>query len=29
MEIAAFVLFGSVALWLADELAAKGPRNKG
>lgn len=29
MEIAAFVLFGSVALWLAEELAAKRPRNKG
>ena len=29
MEIAAFVLFGSVALWLAEELAAKGPEGKG
>jgi hypothetical protein len=29
MEIAAFVLFGSVALWLAEELTAKGPDQKG
>ena len=29
MEIAAFVLFGSVALWLAEELAGKGSQNKG